>query len=257
VAQTLVIGGLTVATLGVMERANFALLNAWLAGFQHGSASFAGVERVSSTLVHPNYFAMILELTLPLTFAWFLTSRRKWVQVLLGAGLLVGVLAMVLTLSRGGLIASLVGFGLIAVISEKYKQRNVTLGRLVIASTLIILTIGTVIINPLLLVRVLGEGNNELWYRAQYQVPNHLSSLPGSPMTIPVTVTNTGLIEWESDGPEPFNLSYHIISLDAEDASLDEIQNLADKNYIIYEEGIRTPLPGNVVAYEKPINRNE
>jgi hypothetical protein len=76
-------------------------------------------------------------------------------------------------------------------------------------------------------------------------------------MTIPVTVTNTGLIEWESDGPEPFNLSYHIISLDAEDASLDEIQNLADKNYIIYEEGIRTPLPGNVVAYEKPINRNE
>lgn len=246
VAQTIALSGLTVAIIGVMETANFAPLNAWLTGFRFDSVSFAGVQRISATLVHPNHLAMILELMLPLALAWFLTAQRKWVQVLLGIGLFMEALALVLTLSRGGLIASIAGFGLITVISERYKQRKVALSSLAIIGTLIILAIGTVITNPLLMVRVIGEGNNELWYRAEYQVPNHLSSLPGRTMTIPVTVTNTGLIEWGSDGSEPFNLSYHIILLDTKDTSLDQIQNLANKNYIIYEEGIRTPLPENV-----------
>lgn len=253
VAKTLAISGLTVAVLGVMELANFAPLNAWLISFRYGSSeTFAGIQRISATLLHPNYLAMVMEITLPLLLAWFLIEQRKWAQTLIGAALFVEALAMVLTLSRGGLIATIIGLLLITVIAKRYKQRKVMFSSLAVIGTLLLLAAVLVITNPFNKVRLISEGNNELWYRVTYQVPNQVNSPSGKAIAIPVTVKNTGLIEWEVNGEKPVNLSYHLIFLENNNISLDKLQQLADKPYIIYES-IRTSLPENVPP-DKEVN---
>ena len=71
--------------------------------------NFAGLYpgRATGTYICPNHLAGLLELALPLALAWAVASRAKlWLKILLSYAALVMAGALVVTLSRGGWLAS-------------------------------------------------------------------------------------------------------------------------------------------------------
>ncbi len=76
-----------------------------------GLANFlagAGVQRASGPILDPNDFAFLLAVTVPLAIYRIQSATERWRRVLGAAGLLVMLVAILATLSRGGLLGLLV-----------------------------------------------------------------------------------------------------------------------------------------------------
>jgi len=103
--------------------------------------SLLSITRVSGTMGHPNSLAIYLEFLLPVSLAAALTSRagpKRWLLMGIAA---FGVLALIFTLSRAGLLVSV--FSLITVLLV-WGKRNRRLG-FVLAAILACLAIGMAI----------------------------------------------------------------------------------------------------------------
>lgn len=232
IAKMLALGGFAVALLGLGEAANWEPVIAWLRDFKYNPLYFGQVHRISSTLNHPNTAAMALELTLPLLLAWTLTTPRCWLCALLVAGLIASLAALALTLSRGGIVASLIVFALTAALAVRAQARPWAYSAIAIVSGAAVAGGLILLLNPFLLVRVISEGSDELWYRAVYQVPERLMAQPGETLSVTVRLTNSGLSTWQAAGSQPYHLSYHVLSA-------------ADEHIVAYG-GLRTSLPTDV-----------
>jgi hypothetical protein len=79
--------------------------------------------------------------------------------------------------------------------------------------------------------RLTTEGQ-ESWYRAAIDAPPDVSIASDSVAAIPLTLTNTGRLVWDSEADPPFYLSYHWL-----DAKSDRVVSF---------EGIRTSFDGEV-----------
>lgn len=228
--RALALGGAVVGVLGLAEAANVVPVVAWLAGFKHAPTRVGDVLRVSSTLIYATIASMVLELTVPLLLAWVLTARRWAGRVLLGMVLVATMAAQVLTLTRAGVIAVVAGLGLVAGLACRHHVGRVVVGTAAAGGVLVIL-VGLIFVeNPLVTLRLATE-TERLWYQAAYQVPESLSARPGETLQVPVTVTNRGVRTWQTSGPNPFALAYHL--------------NREDGSPVTYD-GVRTALPGDV-----------
>ena len=68
------------------------------------------ISRPRSMVSHPNTFAMYMELTIPLLLAQFLSIKKiRWKRILIFVVLLILVLALVITFSRGAWFATIIG----------------------------------------------------------------------------------------------------------------------------------------------------
>lgn len=231
VARAFALGGMGVAVIGLAEAANVPQVVAALAGFRNQASFGVGdLPRIASTLPHPNIAAMLLGLTLPLQVAWIATARRRWLWVLLGLGAASTIAALVLTVSRAGMLVSeivLCGMLLIGL-----RRRHGSLVTTSLAGALLLpLCVGLVALRDPLLRLHLSSASETAWYSATYSTPATISANPGGTDTVPVTVQNTGDRTWEAGGPHPFALSYHL-----EDATGNSV------NY----DGPRTALPLDV-----------
>jgi hypothetical protein len=123
--RCLALAGIIVAVVGLAEAANIASLQDRLADMRGATIRVGELFRLSSTLSHPNIAAIVIELTLFPTLAWGLETRKRWLRVCLGAGLAVELVALVLTFSRGGLIAFLVSLVVVGIVAIYYHDRRV------------------------------------------------------------------------------------------------------------------------------------
>jgi hypothetical protein len=80
----------------------------------------------------------------------------------------------------------------------------------------------------LLAARLTTEGT-ETWYGAEYQVPAALAMRTGAVQRVPVVLTNTGRLTWNSQKEPAFALSYHWLR--------------ANDDQVVEFEGQRTPFP--------------
>lgn len=87
-------------------------------------ASLAALSRAGGTLGHPNSLALFFDLLLPLTFSLLFLPWRFPTRLLLAVLFLLGLTGLVVTLSRGGMLA--VGGALILLL---YRQLRRRLGR--------------------------------------------------------------------------------------------------------------------------------
>ncbi len=210
IVRALGISALIVIIFAVCEGLDLRPFSIWLATF-HGNASFDDVERISSLLNHPNIMAAYLELTLPFVLIWLLLTphlRRRW---LLEIGLVGGAIVVVLPLSRGGIFsfsAALISFGVVAFFA---RQRLFALICAALVGVIVLTVIAQVLADPRIQVRYLSEDSNDLWYRAVYHVPEAVQVEPGQVLHLSLSVQNTSLFEWETEGDQPVNLGYHII----------------------------------------------
>jgi hypothetical protein len=74
------------------------------------------------------------------------------------------------------------------------------------------------------------------WYRSAIQAPAEVSLAPGELRGIPVHVTNTGRMGWDSTADPPFYMSYHWLNEDA--------------TAVVYYDGDRTPFDQSIAPAE-------
>jgi hypothetical protein len=228
IARALAISGVGVAVFGLAEAGGVGPAVAWLEGFRY-QASFAVGElpRISSTLPHPNVAAMLLGLALPLQVAWLATSRALWTRVMLGVGAAMELAALVLTVSRAGILVSAVVLTFMMLAGAWLHHSGLAWTSLVASLGLAALFGLSLIREPTALLHLTTE-SIQAWYSADYSTPAEVAAHPGEVAVVPVRLTNTGDRTWSSGGVHPFALSYHLEDADGASVTYD---------------GPRTPLP--------------
>jgi O-Antigen ligase len=140
--------------------------------------------------------------------------------------------AVALTFTRAGLITMAASLALVG--AWRYRARGRDRG--VVALAALTVTIGTLFFASRsaqsLWLRFTSEGQ-ESWYRADVVAPADIWMADDEVASIPVTLINTGRIEWDSDANPPFYVSYHWLD--------------ADADRIVAFQGLRT-------AFEAPVS---
>lgn len=208
-------GGIIVYALGLAEAANFAPIVAELSAMR-GTATYVGdLLRIESSLPYPTIAAMIIELTLPCVLIGLVTARHTWMRLCLGIGLIGGLMALMLTFTRGGLMATaaslilMVGLALY-IHPSAHRLRWIIGSCAAIGGVLLVLLGFAIAVNPSAALRFVSE-NNQNWYQAIYETADAIGARPGETLTIPIKLTNTGFHTWQVSGDHPFRLSYHLI----------------------------------------------
>ena len=233
---TLLAVGSIVGVLAVLELMQVPWVMDLLRAFRPGFHVVGGQVRATSTLFYPTITSMYLEVVFALGLLWLISNvesafrRMVWpftALTLVGAGIIAtftraGLITMTLSLAIAG--------GLIFVRDRRWCPGHTRLAAL--AGVLLILVLASR--SPqMLLTRMSTEGSQD-WYGAAYTVPQSLTLQPGSFADIPVRLANRGWIEWQSDQPPVFALSYHWLTSDTEEV-------------VIYD-GLRTPFIKPVAA---------
>jgi O-antigen ligase len=192
--------------------------------------------RAGGPLQYPTIASMYLEVTFAcgvgLLLAAVDTVRRGTAAVLFAALLFVAY-AVTLTFTRAGLLSIAAALAFVGAV--RYRGRGVEAGGRLIAA----LAIGVAALffasrsTASMWLRFTTEGQ-ESWYRVAVQAPDDLLIGTGATLAIPVTLTNTGRVPWDSDAESPFFLSYHWMKAD-------------EDRYVVFE-GLRTRFEQPVAA---------
>ncbi len=219
-----------VAVLGLFEGFNVSPIVGWLDQFKIAPTRVGDILRVSSTLTYSTISAMVLEMILPLLPVLTLAARRPFWRYLAGLGVFMILSAHVLTLSRAGSITLLTVLAVMAAVGMKRGRRRLAVISSATALVYLILLFLLFVRNPTTILRLTTE-TDQLWYRAEYDIPQEIVSRPGERLVVPVKVSNEGKRSWNNDGEYFFALSYHLYD--------------AGGNPVTYE-GERTRLPESV-----------
>lgn len=237
------LAGAAVSILVALDYSGAPLGQHLLAPFRAQTAYVGAQVRASGPFQYPTIASMFLEITFAfgLGLLPLLVERgRRSASALLLAGLLLMAAAVMLTFTRAGLIT--MAASLTLVVGWRWRRNGfdravvVLLGlALAIAALLPVLRS-----TDALRLRTTSEQQNG-WYRARVVAPPHLSLAAGARRAVPVTVTNTGQVTWDSHATPPFGFSYHWLT--------------ADGSRVVSWEGIRalfpTPVaPGDEVTLE-------
>ena len=192
----------------------------------------AGQLRATSTLGYPTIASMYLELAFALGLWLLLDPSRRRPQ--LEGRLVFGALAIIgagisATFTRAGLIAMAVAILVVAAIRlGRVSRPQAGLGTLTALSITLIAVVFVAHSPELLATRLRTEGS-EAWYGARYEMPKTLSFSTGRAHRVPVGITNTGRLTWDSSADPAFALSYHWLR--------------ADTGAVVVFEGQRTAFP--------------
>jgi hypothetical protein len=269
--RTLVFVGAAVGLVAVFEAAQVPAVMQALTAFRPGFHVVGGQMRATSTLIYPTIASMYLEVVFALGLAVLVRSHRSPTPdsrlptpdtrvfvalVLVGAGI-------VATFTRAGLISLAVSLALAVAVelARSRSGRHSGLGvlrswvpgarfsrpqdlrtpglrlRALTALAVVLTVLVFASRSPHVLLLRFGTDTAQDWYGARYQVPSRLSIGPGEFADVPVTLTNTGLLQWQSDVDPPFRVSYHWLRADTED--------------VVQFDGLRTPFPRPVAPRER------
>ncbi len=209
VLKAAVVGGLAVAVLGLAEMAGFSPIASWLVRWRGAPTRVGDLLRLTSTLIYTTITAMYLELIIPVAVAWIVTARGAILRLLLAGGLVALMSALVLTLTRSGIVAVCVALCVAAVVVWR-RQRALARANLFAVFGALVFAVALIAANPLVGLRLRSEGDS-LWYRAGYQLPATATLRPKETASIPFIVTNTSVRVWQAGGAQYFALSYRIV----------------------------------------------
>lgn len=181
------LGILTV--LGLLERGFGRSFEPFLRLFRDEPTWMLGEQRLSTVFSHANTCAAFLELTAPmLVVAAAARGQRPYRRVLLLGWLLLVAVLLSLTYSRAGLVAGMVGAGLLAYSARRQRDRRA----LVVVALGYAAAVGTAYVaNPDMRARI---GLTERSYRATYRARTPCMGHAGERAQVQVTVRNRG--EW-------------------------------------------------------------
>lgn len=248
-AWALALGALLAAALGCAEVLAPAALTSWLSLFKLQTTRVAGAIRASGSFGYANIAAQYWEVALVLLMTLWPMARLRRTQIMIGLAIVSISGALVLTASRGGLLAILLTGGLLLGASRWAQRRlpkpnpgliqagAISLPLAAGSSVMIVLLLAGIhlALNPVQQARLQHEVETGAML-ADYAAPAHLTLVAGQRTQVPVRITNRGRLFWQAGGPEPILLSYHWLD--------------ASEEMIVWFEGDRTVLPHNVAPAE-------
>ncbi|OQX81764.1 MAG: hypothetical protein B6D56_01430 [Candidatus Omnitrophica bacterium 4484_70.1] len=113
------------------------------------------LHRVSGLLGHANMYAMYFVLFLPIAFSISLSSEKMFLRIFSFLSFCLGILGLVLSFSRGGIVSLAIAMGLFCVIYNRriFTRKNV----LFILSYLVILICGVIIFWDKIIMRFISS----------------------------------------------------------------------------------------------------
>lgn len=247
-AQFLVFGAGLSAMIGLGEIAHLPALDEALLLFKEAPSQVGGAIRLSATFQYTTIASMYYEMAVLLALTLAVVSHRKYVQVIYLAIVLICTIAVFLTLTRSGM-ATLFIAGMIYVGLGVWRYRQ-----LLFPSSLLMITILSVlsvmVLNPagVFITRLTTEDDSS-WYDAEYQVPAMLEIKSGTNIRIPVEITNTGRVTWQTSGENPYQLGLYWSSqidnkpLDQPHQAVDLPNNVAPGESIKFDVEMEVQLP--------------
>ncbi len=231
--------------LGLAELVQWEPALRWLDGFKKAPTRVGDLLRVSATLGYATVAAMVLELTLPLLLAWLMTVRRAWQRVVPATAVLAQMAVLVLTLTRGGVLALFVALAVMAGLAWRRSMRTVAAGSLAAAFLLLGLVGLLLVVNPLAGLRLKSESEAG-WYQVTYRAPSEATAQAGDWLVVPVEVANAGVRAWIVGGSQPFALSYHLRRSGGRLIGYDGVrtwlpQRVAPGGRLVLQAVVRTP----------------
>ena len=207
--QMLALAALVVGLFGVAEALGWAAL---VAPFKAQAAQVGELVRISSTLDYPTVAAMLLEMTIPLLVVW-LAQARGGLRIALAAGLLAALVTLVLTLSRAGLVGSVLALLLLMGVAWR-RQGAADAQPLrwwsgVTLVLLLLLTMANFVSNPLTRMRLRSE-TEQAWYQVEYRAAPLPTMQPNERRRVPVQLRNVSVRGWDTGRTTPFALAYHL-----------------------------------------------
>jgi O-Antigen ligase len=225
---TLLIVGSIVGFIAVLELAQVPAVIDGLRAFRPGFHVVGGQVRATSTMFYPTITSMYLELVFALGLATLTPMESggfspRWRRLkpspsmlpflalaLVGAG-------VIATFTRAGLISMALSLAVMAFsyysIRRRWEPEHKPLAALAIA----LVAFALFSQSPALLMMRFGTDTSQDWYGASYEAPAQLRFRPGGVYQVPVTVTNEGMLTWQSQEEPQFALSYHWLDAGTED----------------------------------------
>jgi O-antigen ligase len=230
----MVVVSLVVSVLVVLEYQRIPAVIEGLKAFRPFMTMVGAQVRAGGPLQYPTIASMYLEIVFAAGAGLMLATadaRRSRATALLFGALLLAGCAITLTFTRSGLISLAIVLGVLFV--DRYRRRGAETGGFLLVG----LAIGTAVLfvgsRPFQSVRLrlTSEGQNS-WYRAAVVAPDEVRLAAGATVSVPVTLTNTGRVSWDSHADTPMFLSYHWMAADQD-------------RYVVFD-GVRTPFPAIV-----------
>jgi O-antigen ligase/polysaccharide polymerase Wzy-like membrane protein len=221
--------GLLVAVLAILEYIGLAPVLAWLKAFRPSVTTVGAQVRAGGPLQYPTIASMFLEVVFAFGLGLLLTAldaRHLAAVALVFAALAVVAEGIVVTFTRAGVITMAASLAMVALMRAEARgiDRGVRLvGALAVVVATLFLTSRSA---QSMWLRLTTEGQ-DAWYRARIAAPADLELPTGQNAVVPVTVTNTGRLAWDSTAAPPIVLSYHWLG--------------ADGDRFVTFEGARTP----------------
>ena len=200
-----------VAVIAVLESAQVPWVMRALTFFRPGFHVVGGQLRATSTLFYPTIASMYLELAFACGLWLLFDDRgpRRLEGFFAFAGLATIGAGIAATFTRAGLLGMAAALALVgAVRIARMGFRAAALGRL-IALAAVLAIIALVQHSPELLITRISSEGSQAWYGARYEVPLTLDLDTGRTHQIPITLTNTGRLTWDSTRQPAYAVSYH------------------------------------------------
>jgi hypothetical protein len=251
--RTLVAVAVVVAAIAILEAAQLPAVLSGLTSFRPGFHVVAGQLRATSTLGYPTIASMYLEVAFALGLWLLLDPSRRWPRLetrLLFLALAVIGAGISATFTRAGLIAMALAIAVVAAIRvSRVTRREAGLGTLTALSMALMVVVFVAHSPEAIATRLRTEGS-EAWYGARYEVPKMLSLSTGRTHRVPVILTNTGRLTWESASEPAFALSYHWLRADTDAVVTFEGQRTPFRNAVPPQS--RVAIEANVIAPAEP-----
>ena len=227
--------GVIVSVLTVLEYRGVRVVLTALRAFRPAVSTVGAQVRAGGPLQYPTIASMYLEVVfacgLGVMLGDLVAGRHARVAMLFVALVLMAE-AITLTFTRAGLITMATSLLLVGVVDRLRRRANSGSALLAGLAVVIVLLFAGSRSAESLWLRMTTEGQDS-WYRVAIAAPQEMDLATGSVSAIPVTVTNTGRLPWDSEATPPLLLSYHWLTA-------------AGDRFVTFE-GERTPFPVRVL----------
>ncbi len=227
--------GVLAAALVVLEWWGLTVVVERLQWFREAESSVGGRVRPAGTLGYPTIAAMYLEIALAFTLSliprWW--DHRILRRLPVPAAALMS-LALILTLTRAGLLAALAVHAAVLGLWLLHRGWDGSARRFGVSLSLLLLLTGLcAATDPILRLRLTAVPESD-WYRGNFEPPSEWRLTTGETAEIPVRIHNRGRVAWKASQQPPLLVSYHWLD--------------AAGNEAVIFDGLRTGLPEDVPA---------
>ncbi len=227
--------GVVVSVLAILEYLGARPVLTLLTAFRPAVTTVGSQIRAGGSLQYPTIAAMYLEVVFAFGLGLLLTeldtarpARVAWVFMALA----VIAEAITLTFTRAGLITMTTSLLYVGTMRRRRRAGEAGAALLAGLAVVIVLLFAGSRSPESVWLRLTSE-SQESWYRARFAAPPALELPTGRLTRVPITVTNTGRLPWDSHATPPMLISYHWLG--------------ADGDRFVAFEGARTPFAAPVL----------